>query len=1029
MTTSAAVVAAVVLLLGAAPAATAAEQAGQVLFGGQGVPGATITATQGEKKVVTVSDREGVYRFADLPDGAWLFQVEMLGFKPLTREVSVGGPATPQTWELELLSFDEMAQRAQRVTIAATPADAPGNRDTPAPATGGGVTAGAAADANANRGFERTPVNAAARTNPALSAENATPAEAAEAADSLVINGSVNNSAASPFAQPAAFGNNRRRPGALYNGSAGLLIGDSAWDSRPRSVTGGALSRQDYSDVHFFGTFGGPLKIPGVEERRPTFFIGFQHASISNASSQSTLMPSMQERAGDFSQSRDAFGRQIQIVDPLTGQPFPNNTIPQDRLSPQAQALLRYYPEPNVPGAGRNYQSPVFLVSKQDSLQSRILQPIDDRNQVVGTVAWQRTLTDSTSIFGFEDASEAGVIDASLRWTRRFNQFLSMRPRYQFTQTNNETLPHFSGRTNVSGEAGILGNDQSPVNWGPPSLSFRSGIEGLRDDTYSSLRHRAHTAGAEGYWTRSRHNFTFGGELRVADIDIRSQEDPRGRFGFTGAISGYDFADFLLGLPQTASLASGNADKDFRSTSFALYLTDDLRLTPSLTVNLGVRWEYESPITEGLGRLVNLDLADDFSAAAPVLASAPRGSITGRSYDASLLRPDRGGIQPRTALAWRPWADSSLIVRAGYGVYRNTNVYQSLATQLAQQPPLSRTFSVESSAAAPLTLAAGFSGVTPTQVFNTFAIDPAFRVGYAHNWQVLVQRDLPGSLTMAATYLGTRGSHLMQQVLPNTYPPGAGNPCPTCPAGFIYLTSSGSQVRHAAQLQVRRRLRNGLTWNVQYMLAKSEDDATAFSEAASGGAFIAQNWLDLDAEWGPSSFDQRHKVTAEVQYSTGVGAAGGGLLTGWRARLFGGWTFTGAFSAGSGLPVTPVYLTQVPGTGVIGSVRASIVGDVNAVPDGYYLNPAAYAPPAAGTWGTAGRHSGRGPSQFQLDAGITRTFSWGNRLTFDWRVDATNILNRVTYSAIGTAVGTPQFGLPLVIEPMRKLTTKFTVRF
>ena len=128
------------------------------------------------------------------------------------------------------------------------------------------------------------------------------------------------------------------------------------------------------------------------------------------------------------------------------------------------------------------------------------------------------------------------------------------------------------------------------------------------------------------------------------------------------------------------------------------------------------------------------------------------------------------------------------MIRAGYGIYRNTAVYQSLALMLAQQPPLSRTLSIESTAAQPLTLANGFNAPAKP-LANTFAVDPDFRVSYAHNWQASVQRDFPASLTVTATYLGTKGSRLMQEFVPNTYPIGASNPCAACPSGFVYLVS------------------------------------------------------------------------------------------------------------------------------------------------------------------------------------------------------------------------------------------------
>ena len=264
---------------------------------------------------------------------------------------------------------------------------------------------------------------------------------------------------------------------------------------------------------------------------------------------------------------------------------------------------------------------------------------------------------------------------------------------------------------------------------------------------------------------------------------------------------------------------------------------------------------------------------------------------------------------------------SSLVIRAGYGIYRNTSVYQSIAmimaqqSSMAEQSPFSKTLSVETSATNPLTLAKGFIAApgSPGATFNTFAVDPDFRVGYAENWQASLQRDLPASLTVLTTYLGTRGSHLMQEFLPNTYPSGAVNPCPTCPAGFVYLTSNGRSTRHAGQFQLRRRLRNGLTATVQYTLSKAMDDAGAFAGVGLSGGAIAQDWLNLDAEWAPSNFDQRHLVTAQFQYTTGVGVAGGALLTGVKGALFKGWTITSQLNAGSGLPLTPIALTSVRG--------------------------------------------------------------------------------------------------------------------
>ena len=961
---------------------------GQVTFAGLPVPGATVIATRGDARVVATSDHQGIYRFDAIEQGAWILRVEMLGFASASRDVVVTADPAPVIVELTLLPFEEVARGAARASESAAPA--------------GGFQRAAVT--------ESTPVRLPADDAPVDQAD-----PAMGAADGLLINGSVNNGAASIFAQSAAFGNNRRRGGSVYNGGIGILAGNSAWDARPFSFTTQQSPKPTYSDLHMLATFGGPLRIPRVVRNRPNVFLGYQRTTDHNASTQSALMPTSLERQGNFSQSRDRGGRPLQVSDPLTGLPFPGGVIPRERISPQAAALLQYYPAPNVDGAaGYNYQRPVLSAATQHNLESRVTQPINARNSVAGNVTYQRSTAKNIRLFGFQDTQRAGRLDGSATWSRRFSQFMTLRLRYQLARRSIDVTPHFANRTNVSGEAGIAGNNQEPENWGPPSLLFSSGIAGLSDAQPARTRSVTHMTGAELLAGRGRHYLTIGGGIRRHRIDIHSQQEPRGTFTFSGTATGSDFADFLLGIPGTSSIAFGNAEKDLRGSSYEAYINDDWRVSPGLSVNAGLRWEYDAPLSERLGRLVNLDIAPGFTAAVPVLG----GNV----------RPDKRGVQPRIGLAWRPVPGSSLVIRAGYGLYRNTDVYQPLVTLLAQQPPLSKTFSVANTAATPFTLADGFV-VPAASASSTFAVDPDFRIGVAQNWQAGLQRDLPASLTVVATYLGTRGSRLMQQVLPNTYPQGAVNPCPSCPSGFIYLTSNGRSSRHAGQFQLRRRLRSGFTATAQYTLSKAMDDAAAFGGANLSGAMVAQDWLNLDAEYGRSAFDQRHLFTAQVQYTTGIGVAGGALLTGLKGALLKGWTFTTQLTTGSGLPLTPVYLAPVRGTGVTGTLRAELTGTSTEAPAGYYLNPGAYTTPGAGRWGNAGRNSATGPSQFSLNAGIARTFPWGDRLNLDWRIDATNVLNRVTYAGVNTLVGSPQFGLPILANPMRKLQTSLRLRF
>ncbi len=1028
-----------VLALSFICALAAAEYRGQVQFGGLPVPGATVTASQGERRVVAVTGPQGTYSMPDLSDGAWTIEVEMLGFAPVKQDVTLTAGAPAGDWELKMLSLDEMKALAGPAAAAALPAvsyaapatPATENTAVPAPLASGRnkKKTAAAAPANPQNSFQRTDLKASA--NAPAASEDSAPANNSfggqdtnelnqKASDGFLVNGTVNNGAASPFAQNAAFGNNRRGAGSLYNFGLGLILDNSALDARPFSLTGQNTPRAAYNQMTGLANFAGPIRIPRLFKSPPTVFLNYQWMRNRNATTASALMPLAAQRNGDFSQNA------APIFDPTTGAPFPGNAIPVNRISAQAKALLNFYPLPNFSGASYNYQIPLAGLTDQNSVQARFNKSLTTKDQMYGVFGFQGTANDNPSVFGFTDRSNTQGINVSLNLQHRFTPRTFGTLQVQYSRYSSRTTPYFENRTNVSGNAGIAGNNQDSVNWGPPSLGFSSGIQGLTDAIPSFNRNQTTAFSYNSLWNRGRHNVTYGGDYRRQQFNSLAQQNPRGAFNFTGAATGNDFADFLLGVPDTSSLAFGNADKYFRSAMMDAFVTDDWRVGPALTISAGVRWDYGSPITELYGRLVNLDLAQGFSSVAPVVANSPVGSLTGQRYPSSLVQPDKHDFSPRIGIAWRPLPASSLVIRAGYGVYYNTSVYQTIASQMAQQSPLSRSLSIQNSPANPLTLANGFNA-PPGVNTDTFGIDPNFRVGYSQNWQASVQKDLPGSLVMTATYLGLKGTRGQQEFYPNTSPPGAANPCPSCPSGFIYMTSNGNSTREAGQLQLRRRLHNGLTATLQYVYSKSIDDSS-LGGRGQGTSLVAQNWLDLSAERGLSTFDQRHLLTLTTQYTTGMGIGGGTLLSGWRGALFKEWTVISSLTAGTGLPLTPLYPAAVPGTGFTG-IRPDYTGaSLYAAPEGLYLNPAAYSVPV-GAWGNAGRDSITGPAQLTFNGSLGRTFRLRDRYSLDLRVDSTNPLNHVTFTTWNTTILSPQFGTPFSPNPMRSLQTTLRLRF
>jgi hypothetical protein len=1022
------------------------------MFAGVPVPGATVTLTQGDKTFVTLTDEMGNYVFPDLTGGPFPIEIEMQGFAKLK------GDTSTTMWELKMLTIEEI--HAEVAHNEPPPAEEPaGSGATPAPATNGKAAnsknSKVPATSRAQQsGFASTQVNASANGN--AQPGNAQPQQASSAfanasqeelnqraADGLLINGTVNNGASSPFAQANGFGNNRRGLRPLYNGGIAVANFDtSVLDAHPFSVNGANTARPSFTNGTFAFNFGGPMKIPGITHNNgPNFIVNFQRIQNRQATVQPGQMPTAAERNGDLSQMLTPQGQPVQIIDPTTGQPFDGNLIPSGRISSQARSLLAYFPLPNFTGNPLyNYQIPFITPTHTDQVATNITKGINQRNQIFGNFAFQSSRTDTPNIFSFLDSGRTKGINTAINWTVRPTQRFNMTFRYQFSRFSSTTTPFFANRVNVSDLAGITGNNQEPINWGPPTLVF-SGFNGLSDGLHSSVRNETNTVSYTSFWNHGRHNIQFGADLRRQQFNTVSQQNPRGTLTFTGAATrsatdpttGADFADFLLGIPDTSTLAFGNADKYFRQSVTDAFFQDDWRINGALTLMLGARWEYEQPISEKYKRLVNLSIGPNFSSVTPVVGN---GLIHSNAFD----------ILPRMAFAWRPIAASSVIVRGSYGMYRNTSVYQPIAAQMAQQYPLSTSFSVPNTPSNPLTLATPFNA-PPGVVPNTFAVDPNFRIGYAHNWTLSVQRDLPFALQMTATYLGTKGTRLPQEFLPNTFPTGAINP-----SGYAFLASNGNSYREAGQIQLRRRLRSGFTATVQYTYAKAIDDAPLMAgngvvaaapaagnqvptlptgnPAPAGGTNIAQNWLNLSEERALSNFDQRHQLLVQGQYTSGSGVRGGALLSGWKGALLKEWLFVSNLTVGSGLPETPVYSSAVSGTGFTGSLRPNFTGaSITAAPAGKFLNPLAFAQPVSGQYGNAGRNSITGPSQFILNGSVGRTFPWGDRYNVDLRLDVTNFLNHVTFTSWNTNISSTQFGLPQSGNQMRTIQTTMRLRF
>jgi hypothetical protein len=429
--------------------------------------------------------------------------------------------------------------------------------------------------------------------------------------------------------------------------------------------------------------------------------------------------------------------------------------------------------------------------------------------------------------------------------------------------------------------------------------------------------------------------------------------------------------------------------------------------------------------------MANLDLAPGYSAVVPVTPGG-YGPYSGK-FPSGLIDPDYKNLSPRVGLAWKmPYFKQSTIVRAGYGAYYNGQAYNSLALKLAQQPPFAVSSNLNTTSNDPLTLADGFVATAPGQTTNTFAVDRRYRTPYAQTWSLTIQRELGRGFFIETGYLGTKGTRLDVLTLPNQGPPGAPNLADKQRfSQFTDDSSVGNSIFHALTLRATQRFQHGFSMNANYQFSKSIDDSSTFGGA---GNTIAQNWLDLSAERGLSSFDRRHSFDMNWVLTSPVGTAGSrfspDMLT---TKLLKDWQLSGSWIAQTGTPLTARLLGSsaigLAQTGGVGSGRAEATGlPVSSV--GEFFNRAAFSVPPPGEFGNAGRNTIPGPGRFVADLAFGRSFQLDeSRRRLELRIEAKNAFNIVSFTNINTVVNATNDGLPISAAPMRVIDALVRYRF
>jgi hypothetical protein len=847
-----------------------------------------------------------------------------------------------------------------------------------------------------------------------------------------------------------------------YTVQSNYSFGGSALDSAPYQLRPGSSAQQKpYSRQTFGLTLGGPVRIPGIYkgDRRTNFTASYSGNRGGDLFDQYATVPTAAMRAGDFSSVNAPF------IDPSSGLPFAGNQIPLARMNAGSLALLRFIPLPNLDGDSRNFHYVTTNSSIADSLSVRVTHSFtpnaagrggaggrgggrggfggpggrgqQQRTSVNMTaqLQYRRNNNDQNNVFptlGGENTGSSLALPVSLNIQhRRSMHNLNV----NFSRTVSRSLNQYAFVEDVAGGAGITGVATDPFDWGVPQLSFSS-LSSVRDMTPTRRTDRRLTFGYG--WTRpigTKHTMRIGGDVRFDESANQTDANARGAFVFTGLYSsgglstargrGLDFADFLLGLPQQASVQYGPGNVRMSGKSLSAYWQDDWRKSAKLTLNLGVRYELLWPYYERSGQMVNLDVAPGFTAAAPVI-SGESGPYSG-SFPKALLNTDANNIAPRVGFAWR--LKPGNILRGGYGISYNSGSYASIARQLGGQAPFAVTNNSIGTYLNPLTFADPFANASPTETTNNYGVDKNYALGVVQTINADYARELRQVWSLGAGYTETHGSSLDIVRAPNRGASGLRIPGVQ---PFLWQTSEGSSVLHAATFRVSRRPVKGIGGGVTYTLAKSRDNA---SSIGGGGTNVAQDDQNLAAEWGLSSFDRRHQVSANTNIELPFGPNRRWFTQpGLGQSLLRDWRFTTTFTWQSGTPYTPRVTGAASDVarGTNGTLRADLTGAPIALADptiDRFFNTSAFTIPAAGTFGNASRNMIIGPGSKQLNAQFARDVRLGGNRVASVQLTANNLLNMVNYGAIDTVVNSPTFGQILSVRGMRSMQLNLRFRF
>jgi hypothetical protein len=722
--------------------------------------------------------------------------------------------------------------------------------------------------------------------------------------------------------------------------------------------------------------------------------------------------------------------------------------VPAAQRNPAGEAILTLYPAanagPDLVTSNRYAGAPVL----RDTM-NQILVKLDHHFRDADSLSGHYVLSDEdrynpydpffafTNLPGFGSYSLNRGHNAGLTWIHSFSYRLANEARLGYNRLGAGIFQESRGR-NRSEELGFPAPVNNPAGFGYPNVVV-AGFDGIgeplntpqqrHDNTY----HFANTLAWNPAFAGGRHRFKFGADIRQFRMHNFLDLFRRGMWQFFGVFTGDPVQDLLRGLPTFALRVQGDSFSSFRTTGHSAFLQDDIMIHRRFVLNAGLRYEYNSPVTEAHDRLS----VPDLSAASLNCAPAPDCQFlqVGTSgIPRSVYRPDRNNLAPRIGFAWRPLATDRFVIRSAYGIFYDVGILNANVVPRFN-PPFFEALLFLNSGSSTIQNIFDQLGFPPQPSAGVFSA--SYRDGYMQQWNLNLQYEARPGWVLDLAYVGSKGTRLLRRSNPNQPRPGGLPPYPQFGA-WQFFESGASSVYHSLQFRTERRVANGLTLLAAYTWSKSIDDASALLGTFAEPGF-PQDSGNLRGERGLSNFDARHRLVASYVYALPWGKGRRWLTRGPGHAVFGNWIVSGIWTVQSGRPFTVNRAIDQSGTGtflIAPSDRPDVIanpfvaGPVAAHPDpqchasvsqggraadvvrdpSSWFNPCAFAP-APGRFGSTGRNSLTGPGLFQLDFAALKEFPLGSEARrLQLRFEFFNLPNHPNFDLPDRISDSPTFG-------------------